>query len=369
MIPVCEPVIGEEELKNVVECLHSSWISSKGKFIDEFEEKFSSYIGAKYGVTTTSGTTAIHLALASLDIGSNDEVIIPAFTMIATVFPLIYLGAKPVLIDADINTWNINVKKIEEKITDRTKAIIPVHIYGCPVDMDPLLKTAGGYNLHVIEDAAEAHGAEYKKRRVGCLGDIGCFSFYANKIITTGEGGMVVTNNKEVYQKAKLLKDLAFIRKRRFLHYHLGFNYRMTNIQAAIGLAQLEKIDVLAQGRIENAHLYNEFLRNIEGITLPPEPRQVKNAYWMYSILVDKNKFGIGAVELAQILHEQGIETRPFFIPMHKQPLFIKMGLFKKEKYPVAEMLSERGLNLPSASSLKRKEIEYICGAIKRARK
>ena len=368
MIPVCEPVMGEGELKNVIECLKSNWISSKGKFIDEFEEKFSSYVGAKYGVTTTSGTTAIHLALASLRISQNDEVIVPAFTMVATVFPLIYLGAKPVLVDADINTWNIDVKRIEEKITAKTKAILPVHIYGCPVDMDPLLETAGDYNLHVIEDAAEAHGAEYKKKRVGCLSDIGCFSFYANKIITTGEGGMVVTNNKEVYQRAKLLKDLAFIRERRFLHYHLGFNYRMTNIQAAIGLAQLEKIDILAQRRIENAHLYNELLRDIKGITLPPEPPEIRNAYWMYSILIDKNKFGIGAAELAQVLYEQGIETRPFFIPMHKQPVFIEMGLFKKEKYPVAEMLSKRGLNLPSASSLKKEDIEYICSTINKAK-
>lgn len=368
MIPVCEPVMGKEELKNVVECLKSNWISSKGKFIDEFEEKFSSYVGTRYGVTTTSGTTAIHLGLASLNISQGDEVIIPTFTMIASAFPLIYLGAKPVLVDADKNTWNIDIKKIEEKITDKTKAIMPVHIYGCPVNMDPLIKIARDYNLYVIEDAAEAHGAEYKGRKAGSLGDIGCFSFYANKIITTGEGGMMVTNNKEIYQMAKMLKDLAFIKKRRFLHYHLGFNYRMTNIQAAVGVAQLKKIDVLAQKRIENAYLYNELLRDIEGITLPPENSGIKNAYWMYSILIDKNKFGIGRDELAQMLRKEGIETRPFFIPMHKQPVFMKMGLFKGERYPVAEMLSEGGINLPSSSLLKKKEIEFICSTIKKAK-
>lgn len=368
MIPVCEPVMGKEELKNVVECLKSNWISSKGKFIDEFEEKFSSYVGVRYGVTTTSGTAAIHLGLASLNISQDNEVIIPAFTMIASAFPLIYLGAKPVLVDADKNTWNIDIKKMEEKITDKTRAIIPVHIYGCPVDVDPLMKIARDYNLYVIEDAAEAHGAEYKGRKAGSLGDIGCFSFYANKIITTGEGGMMVTNNKEIYKRAKMLKDLAFIKKRRFLHYHLGFNYRMTNIQAAIGVAQLEKIDTLAQKRIENACLYNELLRDIEGITLPPENSEVKNAYWMYSILIDKNKFGISRDELAQILRKEGIETRPFFIPMHKQPVFMKMGLFKGERYPVAEMLSEGGINLPSSFLLKKKEIEFICSTIKKAK-
>jgi perosamine synthetase len=237
MIPVCIPFIGEKELEYVVNCIKMNWISSKGRYVEEFEDKFAKYCGCKYGVSTTSGTTALHLALASLNIKKEDEVIIPAPTMIATAFAVIYCGAKPVLVDAESETWNIDVNKIGEKITEKTKAIMPVHIYGHPSDMDPVMKLAKEHELYVVEDAAEAHGAEYKGRKAGGIGDIGCFSFYANKIITTGEGGMIVTNDEKIAEKARSLKDLAFSKERRFLHTDLGFNYRMTNIQAAIGLA------------------------------------------------------------------------------------------------------------------------------------
>jgi len=364
MIPVCIPFIGEKELEYVVDCIKTNWISSKGKYVEEFEEKFAKYCGCRYGITTTSGTTALHLALASIGLRKGDEVIIPASTMIATAFAVIYCDATPVLVDAEPETWNMDVEKIEDKITDRTKVIMPVHIYGHPCDMDPIMKLAREYNLYVVEDAAEAHGAEYKGRKAGGIGDIGCFSFYANKIITTGEGGMIVTNDEEIAEKARSLKDLAFSKERRFLHTDLGFNYRMTNIQAAIGLAQFERMDELSERRRRNAHLYNSLLKDIEGIRLPVEKEWAKNVYWMYSILIE-DVFGMSRDELMNKLEKKGIETRTFFIPMHMQPVFQNMGLFNGERYPVAEELSRKGMYLPSSSGLKEEEIKYICDAVK----
>jgi len=364
MIPVCEPLLGKKEIEYVLDCLKTNWISSKGRYIEEFEEKFAHYCGRKYGISTTSGTTALHLALASLGIGPGDEVILPAFTMIATAFAVVYTGAKPVLVDAEPGTWNIDVNRIEEKITKKTKAVMPVHIYGHPCNMDPILELAKEHNLYVIEDAAEAHGAEYKGKKAGGIGDIGCFSFYGNKIITTGEGGMVITDNEEIAERARALKDLAFSGGRRYLHTALGFNFRMTNIQAAIGLAQFERIDELAEMRRRNARRYNSYLKNIKGITLPPEKKWAKNVYWMYSILIE-DEFGVGRTELMDRLMKKGIDTRTFFIPMHEQPVFQKMGLFQGESYPVAEEISRKGMYLPSSSGLKEEEIRYIYEAIR----
>lgn len=368
MIPVCEPLLGEKELEYVTDCLKTNWISSKGKYIEEFEERFANYCGGKYGISTTSGTTALHLALASLGIGSGDEVIIPTFTMISTAFAVVYTGAKPVLVDAEPETWNIDVTRIVEKITNKTKAVLPVHIYGHPCDMDPIMELAKKHNLYVIEDAAEAHAAEYKGRKAGSIGHANCFSFYANKIITTGEGGMVVTSDEKIAEKARALKDLAHSEQKRFLHTDLGFNYRMTNIQAAIGLAQFEKIDELVERRRAHAYLYNSLLKGIDGIKLPPEKEWAKNVYWMYSILIE-NEFDMSRDELMQKLKEKDIETRTFFIPVHQQPVFRKMNLFNGETYPVAEGLSRKGLYLPSGSGLTTKQIEYICDVIKQANK
>jgi perosamine synthetase len=367
MIPVCEPLLDEKELAYVTDCLKTNWISSKGKYIEALEEDFARYCGCEYGIATTSGTTALHLALASIGIGPGDEVIVPAFTMAATVFAVIYTGAKPVLVDAEPDTWNIDPAKIEEKITGQTKVILPVHIYGHPCAMDAITKIAEKYNLWVVEDAAEAHGAEYKGKKAGGIGHVGCFSFYANKIITTGEGGMVVTNETKIAQKARLLKDLAFSPEKRFFHTHLGFNYRMTNIQAAIGLAQLEKINHLVAARRRNAHYYNSLLKDIPGITLPVEREKVKNVYWMYSILIE-DEFGLSRDELMVKLKEKDIETRTFFYPMHQQPVFQEMGLLKDEKYPIAEALAQKGLYLPSGSGLKGEEIEKVCQTIKEIR-
>ncbi|MDI6886639.1 MAG: DegT/DnrJ/EryC1/StrS family aminotransferase [archaeon] len=364
MIPVCVPLLEGKELEYVTDCIKTNWISSKGKYVEEFEDKFAKYCGCKYGITTTSGTTALHLALASLNVKRGDEVIIPASTMIATAFAVIYCGATPVLVDAEPETWNMDVNQIEEKITEKTKVIMPVHIYGHPCDMDPIMKIASEHDLYVVEDAAEAHGAEYKGKKTGGIGDVNCFSFYANKIITTGEGGMVVTNNNEIAEKARLLKDLAHSKEKRFLHTDVAFNYRMTNIQAAIGMAQFERIDELVQRRRRNAYLYNSLLKDVDGIELPPEKEWAKNVYWMYAILIE-DEFGRSRDELMKKLEEKGIETRMFFIPMHEQPVFQAMGLFSGEHYLVAEELARKGLYLPSSSGLKEEEIKYICDAIK----
>jgi len=360
MIPVCEPLLTGRELEYASDCLNTNWISSAGKYIPEFERRFAEYCGCKYGISTTSGTTALHLALASLGIGTGDEVIIPAFTMAACAFAVIYTGAKPVLVDAERHTWNIDTDQLEQRITKRTKAIMPVHIYGHPCDMGHIMDIAKRYNLFVVEDAAEAHGAEYKGTRVGGIGQAGCFSFYANKIITTGEGGMVVTNDAQLADKAKRLKDQAFAPQRRFLHTNIGFNYRMTNIQAAIGLAQIESIDRFVEMRRKNATLYNAGLKDIPGITLPQQREWAKNVHWMYGILADK-ELSITRDLLMQKLKEKGIDTRTFFIPMHVQPAFLDLGLFKGERYPVATELSEKGLYLPSGSGLKSEEIDYVC--------
>jgi perosamine synthetase len=364
MIPVCVPLLGDKELEYVRDCITTNWISSKGKYVNAFEERFASYCGVSHGVATTSGTTALHLALASLGVGPGDEVIIPSFTMMSTAFAVIYCGARPVLVDAEPDTWNMDTDLIEEKITRRTKVLLPVHIYGHPCDMDPILRLAGSHDLFVVEDAAEAHGAEYRGKKAGGIGDIGCFSFYANKIITCGEGGMVVTKDDTIAEKARSLKDLAFDRERRFLHTDIGFNYRMTNIQAAIGLAQLERIGEMIERRRRHAMAYNHLLGNIPGIQHPVERPWAKNVYWMYSILI-LDKFGIGRDELMRVLEEKGIESRTFFFPMHEQPVFKGMRIFSADRYPVAEDLGRRGLYLPSSSGLSDDEIRYVCDTIR----
>ena len=367
MIPVCEPILDGKELEYVTDCVKTTWISSNGKYIPLFEEKFAEFCQTKYGVACNNGTTAIHLALESLGIGKGDEVIIPTFTMIATCNAVIYSGAKPVLVDSEMETWNMDPEVIEEKITPKTKAILVVHTYGHPVDMDPILEIAQKHNLFVIEDAAEAHGGEYKGKRCGSLGDVGCFSFYSNKIITTGEGGMVVTNNEEYAGKARLLRNHAFS-KPRFIHHELGYNYRITNIQAAIGLAQMEQAEYLVNRRIENAKKYNSLLKDVEGVTIPPEKDWAKNVYWMYSILIE-DEFGLSKDEMMEKLKEKGVDTRSFFYGMHQQPIF-KNGNDERFPdctglYPVADEFSQKGLYLPSSGKLTNKEIETVVATIK----
>ncbi len=365
MIPVCEPYLTGKEIKNVMDCVKSNWISSGGKYIRKFEEGFSQYCGQKYGIATTNGTTALHLALASLPLKPGDEIIMPTFTIASTAFAALYCGLKPVFVDIYPDTWNINPDKIEEKITKRTKVIMPVHIYGHPCGMKEISRIAKKYKLFIVEDAAEVHGAEYKGKKAGSFGHLSCFSFYANKIITCGEGGMVVTSNKKLAEKCQRLKNLGFVKKKRFWHQEMGFNYRMTNIQAAIGLAQLEHIEQLVEKRRRNAKIYNSMLSDVSGLTLPVEKDGVKNVYWMYSLLIDKN-FGMSRDRLRKRLNEVGVDTRAFFIPMHQQPVLKELGINIKGKYPVADAISRKGLYLPSGSGLKRKEIEYICECIKK---
>jgi len=357
MIHVCEPKVGAKELEYVVDCIKTNWISSKGKYITEFEEKFSKYCGAKFGIACSSGTTALHLALASAGIKSGDEVIIPDFTMIATANSVTYTGAKFTLVDSEPEYWNIDSNKIEEKITKRTKAVMVVHTYGHSCDMNPIRDIAKSHDLLVIEDAAEAHGAEYKGRKTGGLGDMGCFSFYANKIITTGEGGMVVTNNEEFAERARMLRDQAFEKEKRFWHRQLGFNYRLTNLQAAVGVAQFEHIDEFVETRRRNALYYNSLLEKVEGITFPPEAKWAKNVYWMYTILIEKN-FGLSRDDLMIRLKEKGVDSRRAFYPVHTQPLYVEQ--FTGQKFPVADQLSDKGVYLPSGNTLTKEQIDQV---------
>jgi perosamine synthetase len=364
LIHVCEPYLLGNEKKYVMECMESNWISSRGKFVDAFEEGFAAFCGVKYGITTNSGTTALHLNLAALGVGEGDEVIIPSFTMISTANAINYLGARPVLVDAEPRTWNIDPAKIEENITGRTRVIMPIHTYGHPADMDALQAIAEKHNLMIVEDAAEAHGAEYRGKRVGGFGQAASFSFYANKIITTGEGGMVVTDNPDVSRRLKTMRNYGFTQERHFWHKVLGFSYRMTNIQAAIGLGQLERADELIRARIDHAHLYNSLLRDVPGITTPARADYARPVYWMYGILVE-DEFGISRDELRQRLADRGIETRSFFIPIHLQPIYTALY---SENFPVSEELGRKGFYLPSGSGLRAEEIEFICRVIREAR-
>lgn len=357
IIPVCEPTLCGNEMKYVMDCLESNWISSAGKYIPAFEEMFAAECGCKYGVACANGTVALHLALAALDLQPEDEVILPTFTMIATINVVTYTGAKPVLVDSEMETWNMDLNQVADKITPRTRAIIPVHTYGHPVDMDPLMELAEKHGLFVLEDAAEAHGAEYKGRRAGGLGHAAGFSFYANKAITTGEGGMITTNDPEMAALTQNMRDHAFSEERHFWHKYVGFNYRMTNMQAAVGLAQTEQLDQLVEARRRNAALYTELLRDIPGLITPPEADWAKNIFWMYSILVTEES-GMNRDQWRAYLARYGIETRTFFIPMHLQPIYYND--FKGERYPVAERLCQQGFYLPSASSLTERQIRYI---------
>ena len=362
MIPIAEPSLGEEELKNVTEAVKSGWISSKGKFIEEFEQNFSNYCNRRYGVVTSNGTVALHLALKALGIGKGDEVIVPDLTFVAVANTVTYCNAKPVFVDSHPDYWCIDPKKIEEKITSRTKAVIPVHLYGHPCDMDAIMKIAEEHNLYVIEDAAEAHGAEYKSKKVGSYGVVSCFSFYGNKIITTGEGGMCLTNDEELTENMRILRDHGMIPDKRYWYDVVGFNYRMTNLQAAVGVAQLKKLDEFVDKKRQIARWYAEELKDLKEkglIKLHPEMPGAKCVYWMYSILVE-DEFGMNRDELVKRLEEKGIETRPFFYPMHVMPIYKN-----SEGFPVAEEISRKGVNLPSGVSLMEGIIEKVVSTIK----
>lgn len=357
-IPIAEPCIGEGELENIIEAVKSGWVSSKGDFIRKFEERFAKYCGRRYGIATSSGTTALHLALAALGIKKKNKVIVPALTFIAVANTVTYCGAKPVFVDSHPDYWCIDPEKIEEKITENTNAIIPVHLYGHPCDMGPILDIAKDHGLYVVEDAAEAHGAEYKNKIVGSFGDISCFSFFGNKIITTGEGGMCLTNNEELAGKMRILRDHGMNPNKRYWFDVIGFNYRMTNLQAAIGLSQLTKINQFIEKKRQIAKLYAEGLNGLEKkglITLHPEMEWAKCVYWMYSILIE-DKFKIERDEVMKKLDERGIETRNFFYPLHILPPY----KISDDSLNLAKNISSKGFNLPSSPVLGKNEIKYI---------
>lgn len=361
-IPVCEPFLNGNELNYVTDAVKTGWISSAGKYVSAFEEQFADYCGCKYGVAVCNGTVALHLALAAFGIGKGDEVIIPTFTMIASAFAVCYTGAIPVFVDADENTWNINVEKIEEKITPRTKAIMPVHIFGLMCDMQKITEIAKKHNLYIIEDAAEAHGAEMNGKKAGSYSDIAAFSFFANKNITTGEGGMVVTNDKALYDEARYYKNLCFPLdgNRNYTHEHIGFNYRMSNVIAAIGLAQLEKADEYKQMRIRNNRLYREYLQDVPGIVFQSEADNYLNVCWMNALCIVPEQYGKTKDELILHLKENNIDTRLLFNGMHNQKALIDYGCNVEDIYPVSDRLTQNGFYLPSASNLTEEDIQYI---------
>jgi perosamine synthetase len=374
MIPVNEPLLGERELEYVTECVRTAWISSAGRFIGEFEEKWAAYCGMKYGVAVSNGTTALQVAGGCLDLEPGDEVIMPTFTIISCALAVVYSGGVPVLVDADPRTWCMDVTQVEDKITPRTRAIMPVHIYGHPVDMDPLFALAEKHDLVIIEDAAEVHGAEYLSgrdganptwRRCGGMGHISAFSFYANKLVTTGEGGMVLTNDSAYAEKARNLRNLCFRPERRFYHTELGHNFRMTNLQAAIGMAQTERIDEIIAKKRWMGRAYTERLETIPVLQLPVEESWARQVYWMYGLVLDRST-GMDAADFAQRLKDLRVQTRPFFLGMHEQPVFHKMGLFKGESYPVGKRIARQGLYLPSGLALTEIQLEQVCDAVRK---
>lgn len=365
-LPVCRPVLAGRELQYVEECLRTGWISSSGKFVTQFEERFASYLGLPHAVTASSGTAALHMACAAARLGPGDEVLMPDFTMIATAFAACYTGAKPVFVDCDPETWTMDPARVEEKITPRTRALITVPIYGHPCEMGPLLALARKHGLIVIEDAAEAIGSEYEGRLCGTFGDLSCFSFFANKTITTGEGGMVVTASKDLADACRSFKNLSFsgVGPRMFIHDHLAYNYRLSNLLAAVGLAQLERVEDYVEMRRANARRYTERLQGVPGLILPVERPWAKNTYWMYGVRVEEQAFGETREQVMARLRQAGIETRPFFTPMHRQPSLRQYGCDCDGEWPVSDLLARTGFYLPSSSDLSEAEIDRVCEAL-----
>jgi perosamine synthetase len=357
-IPVAEPLLGDKELAYVTDCIKSGWVSSLGEYVRNFESRFAAFCETQYGIATFNGTVALHLLAATLNLGPGDEVIMPSLTYVATANAIRYTGATPVFVDSERETWNIDPNTVEAAITLATKAIIAVHLYGHPADMDPLRAIADRHGLWLLEDAAEAHGSHYKGRCVGSLSDAAIFSFYGNKIITTGEGGIIVTNNQAWAERAFFLENQGRYADNPYWHPEVAFNYRMTNIQAAIGLAQLERIEELLAVRCRNAAHYNDRLAEIPGLTLPPQMLWAENVFWMYSVIVE-DEFGLTRDELRIRLRERGIDTRPFFYPVHTLPMY-----HTGQSLPIAEDLSRRGLNLPSGATLTAAQVDYVCDTL-----
>ncbi len=372
MIPVCEPYLDGKESQFVSECLRTGWVSSSGPFIEQFEQRWAAYCGRAHGVAVCNGTAALWCAVASLDLDPGDEVILPSFTIISCAQAVLACGGIPVLVDSDPDTWTMDVAAVAPKLSARTRAIMPVHIYGHPVNLDPILSLATERGLAVIEDAAEAHGAEYKTassvgalvwRRCGGFGDMSCFSFYANKPVTTGEGGMVVTDDPVVAARLRSLRNLCFGDERRFLHESLGFNFRLTNLQAALGVAQIERIEEIVERKRAIGRAYAKRLRDVSGLQAQSEADWARSVFWMNGIVLSDD-VDMDAALLARLLRQKGVDTRPFFIGMHEQPALRERGLFENDACPVATRLARRGLYLPSGAGLTMDEVSEVCDAV-----
>ncbi len=360
MIPISEPNISKKEIKYVNDAVSSGWVSSIGYYVNKFEADFARYCDRKFGVATSNGTVSLHLALAALDIKAGDEVIVPNITFIATANAVSYVGATPILADIKKDTWNIDPEKIKEKITEKTKAIIIVHLYGNPCDMDEINKIAKENNIFIIEDAAEAHGSLYKNKKCGSFGDVSCFSFYGNKTMTTGEGGICLTNDKKIYEKLKLLRGQGMNPKKRYWHDVIGFNYRITNMQAALGCAQLERIGEFVKIKKANAATYRKLLAGVPWVIFQEETAGCSSSNWMFSILVD-SKYKYSRDQIVKKLEKAGIETRINFYPLSDMPPYKT-----DESMNISQDISYNGFCLPSSTKLKKKEIEYICDIIKK---
>ncbi|MDE5907448.1 MAG: DegT/DnrJ/EryC1/StrS family aminotransferase [Lachnospiraceae bacterium] len=365
-IPVNEPLLNGNEKKYLCECIDTGWISSEGPFVKEFEQKMSASVGRKHGIAVSNGTAALEVAVQALGIREGDEIIMPTFTIISCAMAVTKLGAVPVLVDSDLYTWNMKVDEIEAKITDKTKAIMIVHLYGLPVEVDAVLALAEKYHLKVIEDAAEMHGQTYKGKPCGSFGDISTFSFYPNKHITTGEGGMVVTDDEELAERCRMLRNLCFRKDVRYVHDEISDNYRFTNLQAAVGLAQLERLEEFVERKRAMGRYYTERLQDIDGLILPVEKLDyADNIYWVYGMILDRN-IQTDNKAVQKLLAEEGIGSRTFFWCMHEQPVYQKEGLFSGEEYPNAEYLARKGFYIPSGLALTKEQMDKVILALKR---
>lgn len=365
-IPVNEPLLNGNEKKYLCECIDTGWISSEGPFVKDFEKKFSGRINRKYGIAVSSGTAALEVAAQAIGICEGDEVIMPTFTIISCAIAVTKLGAIPVLVDSNIYTWNMNVDEIEAKITARTKAIIMVHLYGLPAEVDKILELARKYNLKIIEDAAEMHGQTYYGKPCGSFGDISIFSFYPNKHITTGEGGMVVTDNEELAERCRLIRNLCFRKDVRYIHDEISDNYRFTNLQAAVGLAQLERLDEFVIKKREMGKYYTKNLKSIDGLILPIERTEyADNIYWVYGLVLQKD-IQVDNKTVQKLLAEEGVASRTFFWCMHEQPVFQKKRLFQGETYSNAEYLARKGFYIPSGLAISRDQMDKVISGVQK---
>jgi perosamine synthetase len=360
--PVMEPVLDGNEMEYVQECVRTGWISSQGRFVTQFETALARFHGVPYALAVSNGTVALHLALVSLGVGPGDEVIVPDLTFAASANVVLYTGATPVFVDADPQSWNIDTTKIEAAVTPRTRAIMPVHLYGNPCDMDAVCDIARRYNLKIVEDAAESLGARWKGTLTGAFGDAGCFSFFGNKNLTTGEGGAILLRDIAVYERAKMLRDHGMSKQKRYWHTEVGYNYRLTNLQAAVGVAQMERAEYLLSRKREIARAYEKRLAGTRGIVLPTEHRDASSVYWLYTIMVGLDA-GMTRDELADRLLRNGIDTRPVFYPMHEMPPY--QPYIAGQRFAVAESLAQRGLSLPSAVTLTEADIDNVVSNIK----